>query len=200
MSQLPYHRQDLAGDLIQAAEDELEAKGSEGFSLRSVAKRAQVSHAAPAHHFGDRSGLLTALAARGYERLIEFQARRRADAAKEQGEQSIASGLGYIDFATAHPALFRLMFSSELPDRSNPRFAAASRQAFDQLTEEIEQRTGKNPYTDPQSMAELLASWGMVHGLAELINSGRAEQPMDAAGLAGVERDEVLIRSLRKLL
>eukprot|EP01036_Dinobryon_divergens_P003443 gene3443-4542_t len=53
-----YHHGDLRAALLAAAEDELAARGVEGFSLRQVAKRAGVSHAAPAHHFGDAAGLL----------------------------------------------------------------------------------------------------------------------------------------------
>lgn len=58
----PYHHGDLRAALLHAAEEELAERGMEAFSLRSVAKRAGVSHAAPAHHFGDAQGLLTALA------------------------------------------------------------------------------------------------------------------------------------------
>ena len=60
MTEKPYHHGDLRAALLAAAEVELSEKGVEGFSLRSVAKRAGVSHAAPAHHFGDSQGLLTA--------------------------------------------------------------------------------------------------------------------------------------------
>ena len=67
----PYHHGNLRAALLEAAEAELEAMGIERFSLRAVAKRAGVSHAAPAHHFGDATGLLTALAAIG---LIEGSA------------------------------------------------------------------------------------------------------------------------------
>src|SRR5262252_290185 len=61
----PYHHGNLRAALLEAAEAELEAQGIEAFSLRGVAKRAGVSHAAPAHHFGDANGLLTGLAAEG---------------------------------------------------------------------------------------------------------------------------------------
>ena len=67
---LPYHHGDLAAALLAAAEAELAEKGVEAFSLRSVAKRAGVSHAAPAHHFGDATGVLTALATEGFRRFL----------------------------------------------------------------------------------------------------------------------------------
>ncbi|MEI5579289.1 helix-turn-helix domain-containing protein, partial [Streptomyces brasiliscabiei] len=66
----PYHHGDLRRALLVAAEHELEEKGIEGFSLRGVAKRAGVSHAAPLHHFKDTRALLTALAGVGFERFL----------------------------------------------------------------------------------------------------------------------------------
>ena len=59
-----YHHGDLKMALLRAAEAELAENGIESFSLRAVAKRAGVSHGAPAHHFKDAKGLLTALAQR----------------------------------------------------------------------------------------------------------------------------------------
>ncbi|MEO0497745.1 MAG: helix-turn-helix domain-containing protein, partial [Pseudomonadota bacterium] len=64
----PYHHGDLREALLTAAEVELTDRGIEGLSLRGVAKRAGVSHAAPAHHFGDKAGLLTALTTIGFQR------------------------------------------------------------------------------------------------------------------------------------
>ena len=64
-----YHHGDLRAALIEAALAELEETGPEGFSLRKVARRAGVSPAAPARHFKDVTGLLTALAAEGYRRF-----------------------------------------------------------------------------------------------------------------------------------
>jgi AcrR family transcriptional regulator len=60
----------VRGALLAAAREELTAKGTSGISLRAIARRAGVSHAAPKHHFGDRAGLLTALAVEGFRRLL----------------------------------------------------------------------------------------------------------------------------------
>jgi AcrR family transcriptional regulator len=78
-----YHHKDLRAALLTAAEAELTEVGLERFSLRSVAKRAGVSHAAPAHHFGDVGGLLTALCAEGFHRFLAAQAARESLAAPD---------------------------------------------------------------------------------------------------------------------
>ena len=91
---MPYHHGDLATALLAAAEAELTEKGVEAFSLRQVAKRAGVSHAAPAHHFGDANGVLTALAAHGFAEFLATQHAFEARALKTPRDQLIAAGLG----------------------------------------------------------------------------------------------------------
>src|SRR5436309_9989055 len=62
----PYHHGALHDALLKAAERVLERDGLGGLTLRAVAREAGVSHAAPTHHFGDLTGLLSELAAIGY--------------------------------------------------------------------------------------------------------------------------------------
>tara|TARA_R110001599_G_scaffold175961_1_gene368032 strand:+ start:1844 stop:2482 length:639 start_codon:yes stop_codon:yes gene_type:complete len=187
-----YHHADLASELLGAAELELSENGMEAFSLRAVAKRAGVSHGAPAHHFGDVRGLLTALAAIGYQRLVKAQDNRQRLAKADPRSQIVATGLGYIDFAVQNPALFRLMVSSEKPDRTDDRFGTASLLAFDKLVADVRNLGGSDPYTDPAAMKNVVASWAMVHGLADLMISGRMERPLGVNQMAPAELDEVL--------
>jgi len=187
-----YHHGDLASELLNAAETELSENGIEAFSLRAVAKRAGVSHGAPAHHFTDARGLLTALAAIGYERFIETQNKRQRRAKADPKSQLVASGLGYIDFAVQNPALFRLMFSSEMPDRTNDKFAVVAHSAFNKLVADMQSVLEVDPYSDPIAMKDLMASWALVHGLADLMVSGRAERPMGFNQMTNAERDATL--------
>ncbi|PHR60338.1 MAG: TetR family transcriptional regulator [Robiginitomaculum sp.] len=184
-----YHHGDLASELLRAAEAELSENGIESFSLRAVAKRAGVSHGAPAHHFTDVRGLLTALTAIGYERFVRAQNHRQQLAKSDPKSQLVASGLGYIDFAMQNPALFRLMFSSEKPDRSNERLAISARSAFDKLVTDAQNIHDADPYHDPIAMMDVMATWALVHGLADLMISGRMEQPMGFTQMAQLERD-----------
>ncbi|MAP95476.1 MAG: TetR family transcriptional regulator [Ponticaulis sp.] len=192
MTKNSYHHGDLADALLIAAEDELIEKGVEGISLRSVAKRAGVSHGAPAHHFGNARGLLTALAGKGYERLRAMQSREEAAAASEPRAKLIANGLGYIKFAMENRELFRLMFNSSVPDRHNEAFAAVSYAVFDKLISQTEAHTGHSPLRHEASMTELMASWSIVHGLAELIVSGRAELPLSLKDKSPETRDALI--------
>lgn len=175
----PYHHGDLRAALLTAAEAELAERGIEGFSLRAVAKRAGVSHAAPAHHFGDAQGLLTALAAEGFRRFLAMQHAREAQAAPDPRAQITAAGLGYLDFAISRPALFRLMFGSKRPDTGDPGFLAAAEAAYHHLVEQVAACGGQGP-------GDVAAVWGLAHGLADLIAAGRM-MPLQA--LPPRERD-----------
>src|SRR3989440_8687212 len=60
-----YHHGDLRPALLRAAVEVIGQAGPAAMSLREVARRAGVTHAAAAYHFGDKAGLLTAVAAQG---------------------------------------------------------------------------------------------------------------------------------------
>ena len=186
-----YHHGDLKRSLLIAAEGELTEKGVESFSLRGVAKRAGVSHAAPAHHFRDAAGLLTELAAHGYERFIEAQVNRQEIAPDNACAQLAASGLGYIDFATANPALFRLMFASEKPDKSADVLSKSADLAFEKLVSDIGKITKTDPHSDPAAMSKVLAAWAIVHGLADLLIAERLDRAAFLKDLSLPEREIV---------
>lgn len=195
-----YHHGDLKSALLRAAEAELAENGIESFSLRAVAKRAGVSHGAPAHHFKDARGLLTALAASGFRRFIAAQEARQARADDDVLSQQVATGLGYIDFAIDNPALFRLMFTSEKADRSAADLAEASRATFEKLVTGVHSVVGENPDGDPGATKRIMASWAMAHGLADLIVSGRAEHPLKFSTLSLEDRDALLSDLLARTL
>ena len=193
-----YHHGDLRHALLAAAERELADKGIEGFSLRGVAKRAGVSHAAPLHHFKDTKVLLTALAAQGFESFLAAQKARQAKASADSLSQLVASGMGYIDFALTHPAIFRLMFSSDRPNHEAPDLVAAATAAYNQLVGDVARAHGlAGPSDDGKLMLETMKSWALAHGLADLLASGRLKYIL---GLKKAEREKTLIALLRQSL
>jgi AcrR family transcriptional regulator len=130
-----YHHGDLRAALLQAGEAELAANGRLGFTLRGTAKRAGVSHAAPAHHFRDANALLAALAARGFRRLEAAMREAQANAPPDPRAQLIAAGVGYFRFGYNNPALLQLMFGPELNgDHGDAELQAASGASFDLLS------------------------------------------------------------------
>jgi AcrR family transcriptional regulator len=177
-----YHHGELADALIAAALAMLET--GEELSLRSVARAAGVSAMAPYRHFADKAALMDAVAARGFEQL------RTALVAVDQGRPAaalLAQGRAYINFARAHPALFRLMFAGTAGTPSD-----SADTAYGVLAHRVAS------LTPGRGAPAVLASWAMVHGLATLLLDGRlgasGETAADAAlalfvdGLAGPER------------
>lgn len=160
-----YHHGDLRAALIEAGTQLLAERGLEGFSLRECARRAGVSPAAPAHHFGDAKGLLTAIAARGF---AEFGAALEAAQAglTTRSIRLRAQGRAYVRFARANPAFFDLMWRSALLNQADPDFRRAADSAFATLAAAVpESGQGKqNP--------NAVAAWAMVHGYARLVLDG----------------------------
>src|SRR6266481_4219444 len=101
----PYHHGALRDALLQAAERVLERDGLAGLTLRAVARDAGVSHAAPTHHFGDLTGLVSELAAIGFR---QFNATMDAARATSAGglERTMAAAKAYVGYAQAHPGMY----------------------------------------------------------------------------------------------
>ena len=195
MTRKTYHHGDLKAVLLRAAEEVLSKTGVEGFSLREVARQVGVSHAAPAHHFGDAHGLLTALSTEGFRRFLQAMRARQATAEKSARAQLIASGLGYIDFAVSAPALFRLMFNSDFAGAENPDLKDACDASFLHLVDDVGRVRGLSPLQNHAAMVDVIAAWSAVQGFAELFVSGRLhplpEWPhpeTEAAAISIIER------------
>jgi len=153
--------------LLLAAREELLEHGATGLSLRGIARRAGVSHAAPKYHFGDRAGLLTAIATSGFVELAD--ALRRAAAV--EGQLSL-HGLGrsYVAFGLEHPALFHLMFRPDELHPEDPELQAAQSDAIGLLSSAVTTAPAVASADGPPQMA--LVSWAFAHGLVALARDG----------------------------
>lgn len=192
-----YHHGDLRAALMRAGEDLLTETGVVGFSLREVARRVGVSHAAPAHHFGDAQGLLSALATEGFRRLLAAMRLRQEVAGDDPADRLMASGLGYVDCARASPALFRLMFGDERIADAGPELAEAGGAAFRHLCTDVEHLVGRAPSRDAGAMARVVAAWSLVHGFVTLLNSGHMRHVQD---LSRNEQDDFFREVLAPLM
>ena len=139
----PYHHGDLPAALLRAAAEILRTEGLAALTLRAVARRAGVSHMAPAPHFGDLSGLLSELAAVGYGMFND--ALRHARESPGGRSVPIATAQAYVAFARAEPAMFLLMFRSERLDFSRPALAEAAGEAFRLLMRSADRDDASSP-------------------------------------------------------
>ena len=165
-----YHHGDLRQAVLTAALDVIASEGPGALSLRDLARRAGVSHAAPAHHFKDRTGLLTAIAAEGYELL----ARALADAPDLRER-----GVRYVRFAVAHPAHFQVMFQPGLHRAEDPALVASKARAGAELRAGV---PGFDPAADEAPGAPgrdtAVAAWSLAHGFATLLLTHNLDAPL----------------------
>lgn len=169
----PYHHGDLRAALIRAAEDELIDKGADAFSLRAAAKRAGVSHAAPAHHFRDANVLLDALAASGFARLTAAMKGEQAAAEPDGKAQLTAAGIGYVRFALDNPELLQLMFGTARRRGDDAELRRASEAAFSVLVNGVGQARGREVFRSDAGWRDVAACWSMAHGYAQLAIAGK---------------------------
>ncbi len=165
-----YHHGDLRQALLDAGLAMLEEVGLEGISLRKIAARVGVSHAAPEHHFPTLKHLLNAMAGEGF-RLFETSMRREMAASDfSPAPQMRAAFAGYLAFATAHPHLFRLMFNANLLDWSDPALAQAGAPGLavlGEISRPVAIRLGLDTELGRASVEQLV--WSQVHGHAHLV-------------------------------
>lgn len=161
-----YHHGELPAALRAATAELVAERGPVGFSLREVARRAGVSHAAPAHHFGDSTGLLTSVAIEGFTQLCAaFEA--ASAGVVDPVERLTALGKAYVDVATNHVGHFAVMWSDDLVDKENPELLDAAARAYGFLEETITAiAADHNPDLDIDAASTL--AWSSVHGLAML--------------------------------
>jgi AcrR family transcriptional regulator len=173
MKMKPYHHGDLRAALLRALKDLVAEQGIESLSLRECARRAGVSWSAPGHHFGDKTGMLTAFATEGLGQLRAHLERRR-DEASGLEERPAAVGAGYIEFAFRHPEYFRVMFRTELLNERDPQYQAATSGAFGVLEESVREchRARRLGNEDAQLARLCLLAWSAVHGYATLVLEG----------------------------
>ena len=137
--ELPYHHGALDQALLTAAEVVLEREGLQGLTLRAVAREAGVSHAAPTHHFGDLTGLLSELAAIGFRRFNAAMAEAGAiDGTPLQ--RGMARAKAYVAYARAKPGMYGLMFRTERLDMNRPALREAADASFAGLAGSIAAR------------------------------------------------------------
>lgn len=192
-----YHHGDLKNALIQAGVEILTAEGLPALSLRKVAKRVGVSHAAPYAHFPDKQALIAAIAAEGYKKLVDQISQIIEEQADDPLAQLLEAAWAYIEFAKSEPGYFKLSFSGTVEQEQNyPDYVEQTQKGFALVVRIIQacqqDRILKNVNVELMS----IAIWGSIHGLAELTLGNQ----LPTAVLAKFSLREMLIFNLQQYL
>jgi len=168
----PYHHGDLRQTVIDTAMDMLAENDDWQFTLREIARRAGVSHAAPYKHFPDKAALLAEIALIGFDRLRE--ALLGAGSASTENLSSVfdARGHAYIEFGRQNPALYRLMFGPELGKTANVHLNERALGAFDTLIDLLERAQSAGLVRKRPVRGQATAVWAQLHGLTMLMLDG----------------------------
>jgi AcrR family transcriptional regulator len=171
----PYHHGALHEALLKAAERVLERDGLAGLTLRAVAREAGVSHAAPTHHFGDLTGLVSDLAAIGFRQFNVAMAAADATGLSLM-DRALARAKAYVAYAQAHPGMYGLMFRTERLDMTRPSLHEAAAASFAGLAGAIGASRQEHISEEALSLeqgAAIARAWSLVHGFTMLLLDDR---------------------------
>ncbi len=202
-----YHHGDLRQAMIDAAEAVLAEKGIGGFTLRECARRAGVSPAAPAHHFGNLVGLLTAIATLGFDDLSESMEAAVAAARAKGGDRLAAICEAYLAVAMARPGRFRVVFGRLGLKSEDEALRRSAVRAFGILVRETKLALGHeidtevlvrlpSSYAQDEDLGTILFVWSVTHGFSTMLIDGQlapfAMQPGGQERLVSLYRDRLV--------
>lgn len=185
-SERPYHHGDLRRVVLETAQDMLREEKGWQFTLREVARRAGVSHAAPYKHFPDKGALLAELAMLGFIELREQIRGAIERPLRSARAEFMSAAKAYIHFGTANPSLYRLMFSADVDKTAFPKLDEAGASAFAELLGVLERGQSSGAFKKQPVRSQAAASWALVHGVTLLAIDGQllpekvGAKPIDA--------------------
>jgi AcrR family transcriptional regulator len=183
-----FHHGNLRQALIDGALLILGKEGAGAITLREVARRAGVTHAAPYRHFDGKEALLAAVAEEGFLQLkadIESVVPGPGDAL----DRLQRFGEAYIRFALKNPAHYRLMYGPEFAHRAaHPALQTASRDAFAMIVGAVRDSQAERVVRDGDPVQLALTTWSMVHGLSQLM----MDRQLEDAGVGKSQHDGVI--------
>lgn len=196
MPRKSYHHGDLKNALIQAGIQILAKEGVAGLSLRKVAGRAGVSHAAPYAHFTDKQALIAAISTEGYRMIHERIEAAVAEFEGDPSRQLLEAAWAYVDFALTDPAHFKITFSGVIEkEKEHPAFVEMSQKSFGAVIRIVEACQAQGVLEAGPSDLVAVSVWSLVHGLASLVLEGQVPHSL----LDRMSVREMLIFSLNQM-
>lgn len=189
-----YHHGDLRAALIDASFGLLAEQGLQRFSVAAVARRLEVSTAAPYRHFPDRAHLLGAVSTAA-SRDLRAEILAAAGAAGDEPAERLAAVAGaYVRYVTRTGAGFHVIFAAELyqlqDEERREQTSALMATMIDLATD-----SGRS-YTEAVPLVEALVA--VAHGYSSLFADGfftRKGATVDEIAGRAVDAARILIRT-----
>lgn len=165
----PYHHGDLRNALLATARGLAQEVGPDALTLREVARRAGVSHAAAYHHFADKNDLLRAIAVEAFTELTALL-QLRIDATAGLAATLEAIAVDYLRFATERSSEFSFMWRRELcmPDGEPDPLKDAQLAAQHVVATFVRSRVGLDLAPTVDADVATLAFWSLAHGFTTI--------------------------------
>ncbi|MES1179944.1 MAG: TetR/AcrR family transcriptional regulator, partial [Hyphomicrobium sp.] len=157
------------------------------FTLREVARRAGVSHAAPYKHFADKAALLAELATHGFCQLREELMMQLGRKGRSARSEILAIEKAYVNFGLANPSLYRLMFSVEVDKGHHNELHEASFATLEVVLDILTRGQLSGSLKAGSVKGQAAACWALVHGLTileldhQLVPEKVGPKPIDEA-------------------
>ncbi len=164
-----YHHGNLKQVLIDTAVEIISEMGAKELSLRKIAQKAGVSHAAPYRHFKDKNAILSSVAKQGFSLMLERTQKNIAKSPGDELDHFAIIGLSYIEFAIDYPSHYRVMFGTRMENSYfKDEFKPKSIPVFKLLRDTIMDCQEKGLLKDGDLNQMAMAAWSIVHGFAML--------------------------------
>lgn len=191
----PFHHQNLKQALHNAALALLDADGIAAVTIRAVARKVGVSHAAPANHYNDRRALLTAIVVKQFQNILADVEKRLGVAGLTNAERVEAIPEILLDYGLRYPSRYQLLWRTELIDYEDPSIVEVTDLLYGGLCDEIEQAMPEAKF-DRDTVA--IALWSMVHGYVDMRQNGMFLEKSD--GVNGQPRPRAMFDLFRAVL
>jgi AcrR family transcriptional regulator len=151
--------------LLDDAAELLDSGGPDAVTLREVGARAGVSRGAPYRHFANKERLLTAVAAKGWERVGDQMHALQTDSQFLPIDKLRAALIGLVTVSRQQPHLYQLMFTT--PAGEPAAVVKAAQRSCDEFLAIVAEVVGKQ---NAERYAAVLLTG--AHGAAGLELSG----------------------------
>ncbi len=186
-----FHHGNLRAALLQAAFEILDESGPDAITIREVARRSGVSHAAPVNHFRNRTELLTVVATMLFRELDSAISVKLAGHSTSPADSVRSFANTLITFGLENPGRYQLLWRRDLADNSNPDLQAAMDGIYDKLIAVIDRSNTKAGF-DKHTFA--IAIWSLAHGYVTMRLNQNFEPMNDS--LTGQSRQDAIIETV----
>jgi len=165
-----YHHGDLKNALIKAGADILSKEGVSALTLRKVAQKAGVSHAAPYAHFADKQALIAAISTEGYKKLYEQIAQVAEKYQADPLRRFVEASWAYVQFALDEPDQFKVTLSGMIEkEQDYPAFVEIAKQTFNLVVDIVERCQQAGILRQGAADLTAVSVWALIHGFVTLL-------------------------------